>query len=89
VKTILNKTTRPIKVPLPLGKTLRLGPHKSGKIGTKAVDHPPLAKLVAAGDLEIIGDGSQVDPHKSPSGSLRTSNQSNHPGMNSHRSGDR
>ncbi len=89
MKTILNKTTRPIKVPLPLGKSLHLGPRKSGEIATKAVDHPPLAKLVAAGDLEIIGDGSQVDSHKASSGSLRTSNQSKHPGVSSHRSGDR
>ncbi len=53
--TITNKTSKPLSVPLPGGKKLRLGPLKSGEISPKAVDHPPLQKLIEAGEVEIFG----------------------------------
>jgi hypothetical protein len=53
--TITNKTCRPLSVPLPGGKKLRLGPLKSGEISAKAVDHPPVQKLIEAGEVEIFG----------------------------------
>ena len=52
--TITNKTPRPLSVPLPGGKKLHLGPLKSGEISPKAVDHPPVQKLIEAGDVEIV-----------------------------------
>jgi hypothetical protein len=62
MKTIKNKTNRPLRVPLPRGKTVHLGPAKSGQISTEAAEHPGLKKLVEAGDLEILdeGDGASV-----------------------------
>ncbi len=53
--TITNKTCKPLSVPLPGGKKLRLGPLKSGAISPKAVDHPPVQKLIEAGEVEIFG----------------------------------
>ncbi len=53
--TITNKTRKPLSIPLPGGKKLRLGPLKSGEISPKAVDHPPLKKLIEAGEVEIFG----------------------------------
>ena len=53
MKTVVNKTPKPLRVPLPQGKTLHLGPMKSGQIAPKAAEHPPLLKLVEAGELEI------------------------------------
>ena len=53
--TITNKTTKALSVPLPGGKKLFLGPLKSGEISPKAVDHPPVQKLVEAGEVEITG----------------------------------
>ena len=53
--TITNKTQKPLSIPLPGGKKLRLGPLKSGEISPKAVDHPPVRKLVEAGEVEIFG----------------------------------
>ena len=53
--TITNKTHKPLSVPLPGGKKLRLGPLKSGEISPKAIDHPPVQKLVEAGEVEILG----------------------------------
>ncbi len=53
--TITNKTCRPLSVALPGGKKLRLGPLKSGEISPKAIDHPPVQKLIKAGEVEIFG----------------------------------
>ncbi len=53
--TITNKTCEALSIPLPGGKKLRLGPLKSGEISPKAVDHPPVQKLIEAGKVEIFG----------------------------------
>jgi hypothetical protein len=52
--TITNKTNKALSVPLPRGKKLRLGPLKSAEISPKAVDYPPVQKLIEAGDVEIL-----------------------------------
>lgn len=54
--TISNKTHAPLRVPLPGGKTLHLGPGKTGQVSPKAVDHPGLKKLVDAGQIEITDE---------------------------------
>ncbi len=55
--TIRNNTKKPLKVPLPGGKLLRLSPGKSGEVTAKAVDHPPLKALVDSGDLTVVEEG--------------------------------
>jgi hypothetical protein len=57
MKTIKNKTNKPIRVPLPRGKTVHLGPAKSGQITTEAAEHPALKKMIEAGEIEVIDDG--------------------------------
>ena len=52
---IINKTNTPLRIPLPGGKKLFLGPGKTGQVNAKALQHPPLAKLVEAGDVESGG----------------------------------
>ncbi|MDB4711840.1 hypothetical protein OAF35_04125 [Verrucomicrobiales bacterium] len=52
---IINKTKKPLRIPLPGGKKLFLGPGKTGQVNAKALQHPPLAKLVEAGDVESGG----------------------------------
>ncbi len=54
---IVNKTQRPLLVPLPGGKRLHLGPGRTGQITPKAAEHPPVKALVDAGDLEIQDGG--------------------------------
>lgn len=49
---ITNKTKKPLSVPLPGGKKLFLQPGKTGQVNAKALDHPALAKLIEAGDIE-------------------------------------
>lgn len=57
MKTVVNKTPLPLRVPLPGGKVLHLGPSKSGQVADAAVEHNALRKLVEAGKIEIQGEG--------------------------------
>ena len=57
--TISNKTQRPVRVPLPSGKVLHLGPGKTGQISSNAVEHPQLKALVDTGTIEILGEGTE------------------------------
>jgi hypothetical protein len=63
MRSVTNKTNKPLAVPLPRGKVLRLGPRKTGQISSDDLDHPPLKKLAAAGEIEIHEEG-----HVPPSG---------------------
>jgi hypothetical protein len=54
---IINKTKRPLRIPLPGGKKLHLSPGKLGQVAPKAAEHPPLKKLIDAGDVEVVGEG--------------------------------
>jgi len=53
--TVKNMTKKPLKVPLPGGKKLHLGPGKEGQIAPKAAEHAPLLALVEAGEIELDG----------------------------------
>jgi hypothetical protein len=55
MKTIENKTLRPIKVPLPGGKTLRLGPKQSGQVRDGAEEHGAVKRMVEAGTIAVYG----------------------------------
>jgi hypothetical protein len=55
---ITNKTRKPLSLPLPGGKKLFLGPGKTGQVTPKALEHPPIAKLLEAGDIETSEGGS-------------------------------
>ena len=54
---LLNKTQAPLAVPLARGKKLRLGPGRTGQISPKALDHPPLKKMIEEGLVEVVGGG--------------------------------
>ncbi len=71
MKTVLNKTQRPLRVKLPKGKVLHLGPRRYGQIAVHHVEFEPVQKLLAAGELEIVdaaavptrGDGRRASGH--------------------------
>ncbi|PCJ53714.1 MAG: hypothetical protein COA70_08475 [Planctomycetota bacterium] len=88
---ILNKTPRPLKISLPGGKVLRLGPKMTGQISPKAAEHPPVKKLLEEGVIEIQGDGgTRSTGGGSNSDSANGSNQSGSSGGAAmRRSGDR
>lgn len=80
--TIKNTTPRPLRVPLPRGKTLHLGPMKDGEIAANAREHPPLAAMLEKGEIEIVaqaahgelghptGGGGPVSTHGHDQGAL-------------------
>ena len=67
-KAILNKTLTAIRVPLPHGKVLHLGPNQSGHVSAHDIDHAPLVALMEAGTIEIVDDDNEAlpQPHHRP-----------------------
>jgi hypothetical protein len=61
MKTILNKSRRPIRVPLPGNKVLHLGPSKSGQIADQHAATPAVQRLLKQGDIEIVGEAAHVE----------------------------
>jgi hypothetical protein len=59
MKEIRNKTSRPIKIPLPGGKKLFVGPGHVAQIADNAVDDPHVQQLVEDGSIEILGSGER------------------------------
>jgi len=57
MKTILNKTRKPIKIHLPGGKLLHLGPAKTGQVSDQASEMPSFQKLLKKKQIEILGEG--------------------------------
>ncbi len=70
---ISNKTKRPLRVPLPGGKKLHLGPGRTGQISPKAAEHPPLKKLIDDGEIEVVGGGRSQGTGSSDGSGLRSS----------------
>jgi hypothetical protein len=56
--TVTNKTRKPLSVALARGRTLHLGPGKSGAIARSDVEHPAVKTLVDTGAIEIVQDPS-------------------------------
>ncbi len=65
---IINKTQKALSLPLPGGKKLFLGPGKVGQVAPKALEHPPLAKLLEAGDIAKLDD----EPKRKEGGGTHT-----------------
>jgi hypothetical protein len=85
---VTNKTGKPLSIPLPRGKTLHLGPRKSGQISSHDIDHPALKKLVDAGTIEIGEESGPVEGDaSSPRGRAPTPGHMT--GRGGRRSGDR
>jgi hypothetical protein len=79
MKTVTNQTGGPLKVPLPQGKILHLGPRQKGQIADPAAEHPPLMKLVEEGKLKVEDDaGGRRGGHESGPGG-RTESHGHHP----------
>jgi hypothetical protein len=89
MKTISNKTQKPISVPLPRGKKLHLGPGKTGQIASNASDHPPLKKLIDDGQIEIVAEGPEATEGAGSGKASRTWMPGHGSSSVSRRSGDR
>ncbi len=89
MKTIVNKTLRPLKISLSRGRVLRLGPRKEGQIATNDVDRDSVKALVASGDVEIMDDVSHADASSSGSQGGRKLSQGRRATFSSAKHGDR
>ena len=89
MKTIVNKTRRPLKIKLSQGRVLRLGPAKEGQIATQDAERESVKKVVEAGDVEIIDDGSTTAGRggKGPAGMAKS--QGHHRQFSGSKRGDR
>jgi hypothetical protein len=76
MKTIVNRTHKPLKIRLHGGKVLHLGPAKSGQIGDDAADEPGVRRLVEAGEVEILGDGAH--PGQAAPGAVSAPHEATH-----------
>ena len=89
MRTIVNKTHRPLKIHLPQGKVLHLGPHKEGQIAPHALDSAGVKKLIEAGDIELLGGDVHSDSVAREGGHAATDTHGHHPNTAVHRRGDR
>ena len=89
MKTVLNKTHRPLKIGLSQGKVLRLGPGKRGQIATQDAERESLKSLIAAGEIEIVGEGLNTGADTSADPSRQPDTHGYHPGVGVKRRGDR
>lgn len=89
MKTVLNKTRKPIQVPLPRGKILHLGPLKSGKISHKDLDHEPLQRLIKQGAIAIEGDSPTAEAGHEHDKGAHPETHGHQPPTTSHVKGDR
>jgi hypothetical protein len=88
--TISNKTNRPLRVPLPQGQVLHLGPRMRGEIAPGAVKHPAIVALVEAGTIEIVSEGPSETQRGQDGGRLGGAGRhARSSGAGGHRSGDR
>ncbi len=89
MKTVRNRTHRPLRVHLSQGKTLHLGPLKEGQIGARDVETGGVQRLVKAGELEILGDGMHASGTAAPSSAGQADKHGHHPGTSVPKRGDR
>jgi hypothetical protein len=89
MKTVANKTAKPLSIPLPGGKTLHLGPRKIAQISSRAAEYPEVKKLVAAGEIEISDEAPRQAGGIGGGKAGRTSIHGHASAGRSRRSGDR
>ncbi len=87
--TILNQTSRFLRIPLSRGKVLRLGPRKEGQISTHDSDCEAVAKLVSDGAIKIMGEGPQAGSSSSANPGARANVLGHLPRVSGGRRGDR
>ena len=61
MRIVINTTNRPLKIRLPQGRVLHLGPRKEGQVTPQALESASVKKLVEAGDLEILSDDAHLE----------------------------
>jgi len=60
MKTLVSKSRRPIRIPLPGGKVMFLGPGKSGQITDRHAALPAVRALIDAGEIAVAGESAHA-----------------------------
>lgn len=89
MKSVLNKTRRPIRIPLPGGKTLHLGLAARGQVPDEALDRPAIKKMIEAGEIEVFEQDRQTLAAETGSTRIRRTPQGHPAAKDSSRRGDR
>jgi hypothetical protein len=79
MKTVVNRGRTPIKIHLPGGKTLHLGPGKTGQVSDAACERPAFVKLVKSGEIEVVGEGEAGVSSAEGTPSVQESTHGHHP----------
>ena len=88
MKTIRNCSNRPLRVGLPRGKVLHLGPRAEAQVHPDALERPAVKKMLEAKELEVVDDAqARLGGSGVKSGNPQT--QGHPPGTRMHRKGDR
>ncbi len=86
---ITNKTKRPLRLPLPGGKTLFLAPGGTAQVAPKAKQHPPLMEFVEAGKVELDDNAHSTHATGSHKGGNLSFSDRHDAGGGIRRTGDR
>ena len=89
MKTVVNKSRRPLKIRLSRGRVLHLGPGKEGQIVTHDAERESIKKLVEAGELEIFDEAAQAAGHAGGGNAANPDSHGHHPSVSGKRRGDR
>jgi hypothetical protein len=87
MRTVKNLSATPIRLPLPGGKTLHLGPGMTGSVRDTAAEHPALKRMCESGILEL-GDVATGGIASAAASSMRGAGAHNSSGSR-RQSGDR
>ena len=90
MKTVVNKSHRPLKLKLSQGRVLHLGPGKTGQIVPKDAERGPIQEMVENGWLEMRSPEPASGGHrKGGSGGVSPDSHGHHPAVGSKNRGDR
>jgi len=79
LKTIVNRTRKPLRIQLHGGKTLHLGPGKTGQIADDAAEEPSVRRLVKAKEIEIQGEGATASGGEQQGSVMHEAPRGHHP----------
>ncbi len=89
MKTIRNLTPLPLRITLPGGKVLHLGPRKTGQIAGPALDHHTVKDLLEAKKIEVLEKGEHGISEPGRDGPRPRDTQGHHPRNKAKAGGDR
>ena len=89
MKSVINKTPRPIKVPLPGGKTLHLGLSGRGQVPDGALERPAFRRLIEEGKIEVLDDSDPLVARDKSSMAVKKSTHGHPANKKSSTRGDR